>query len=245
MFAESLLEVTWAQRSRRSWTTLTSFGLQAAVISLLLLLPLLKTVGLPGAPASVSTPVIVGSYSGEPAQTPRTGSASQAPSNPAVAHFVAPGRVPHGIPRGADEPSDQPPTGIGNGPEGTGLPWGDPNGLHLPIPSGTRPVLLPAPPTIAHTFLTSNLLEGSLIRRVLPIYPSAAKLAHIQGTVLLAATISKAGTIDDLHVLSGHPLLAGAAIEAVRQWRYRPYILNREPVEVETQITVKFVLSQD
>jgi protein TonB len=88
------------------------------------------------------------------------------------------------------------------------------------------------------------LLEGSLIRRVLPVYPYPAKMAHVQGPVVLAATISKAGAIEDLHVLSGHPLLVGAAMEAVRQWRYCPYILNHEPIEVETQITVNFTLGE-
>ena len=87
------------------------------------------------------------------------------------------------------------------------------------------------------------MLEGSLVRRVQPVYPYPAKMAHIQGMVVLSATISKAGTIEDLHVLSGHPLLVGAAVEAVRQWRYRPYILNHEPIEVETQITVNFTLA--
>ena len=86
------------------------------------------------------------------------------------------------------------------------------------------------------------MLEGSLVRRVQPTYPSMAKIARVQGEVVLAATISKSGTIEDLHLLKGHPLLVGAAVEAVRQWRYRPYILNGEPVEVETQITVNFTL---
>ena len=87
------------------------------------------------------------------------------------------------------------------------------------------------------------MLEGMLIRKVQPIYPPLAKAARIQGPVVLAAVISKAGTIDNLHALSGHPMLIPAAIDAVSQWRYRPYILNGEPVEVETQITVNFNLS--
>ena len=86
------------------------------------------------------------------------------------------------------------------------------------------------------------MLEGSLIRRVQPAYPPLARAARIQGPVVLAAIISKAGVIENLRVLSGHPMLAPAAIDAVSQWRYRPYILNSEPVEVETQITVNFVL---
>jgi periplasmic protein TonB len=68
--------------------------------------------------------------------------------------------------------------------------------------------------------------------------------ARIQGSVVLAAVISKAGTIENLKLVSGHPLLVPAAIDAVRQWQYRPYVLNGEIIEVETQITVNFMLGQ-
>jgi protein TonB len=85
--------------------------------------------------------------------------------------------------------------------------------------------------------------EGDLIRKVQPSYPPLARSARIQGTVVLQAVISKQGTIENLRLLSGHPMLAPAAIDAVRQWRYRPYILNSEPVEVETQITLNFSLA--
>ena len=85
--------------------------------------------------------------------------------------------------------------------------------------------------------------EGDLIRKVQPTYPALARAARIQGTVVLQATISKQGTIENLRALAGHPMLVRAAIEAVCQWRYRPYILNNEPVEVETQITVNFSLA--
>jgi protein TonB len=87
------------------------------------------------------------------------------------------------------------------------------------------------------------MLEGSLIRRVQPVYPPLARSARVQGSVVLSALISKAGTMENLRVLWGHPLLVAAAIEAVSQWRYRPYILNAEPIAVETQITVTFSLS--
>jgi protein TonB len=85
--------------------------------------------------------------------------------------------------------------------------------------------------------------EGNLIRRVQPTYPALARSARIQGTVMLQAVISKQGRIENLIVLAGHPMLVPAAIDAVRQWHYRPYILNNEPVEVETQITVNFSLA--
>jgi protein TonB len=87
------------------------------------------------------------------------------------------------------------------------------------------------------------MMEGNLIYRVQPSYPPLARSARIQGTVLLRAIISRTGTIENLQTISGHPMLVGAAIDAVRQWRYRPYILNGDPVEVETQVTVKFLLS--
>jgi protein TonB len=88
------------------------------------------------------------------------------------------------------------------------------------------------------------MLKGNLIRRVDPVYPPLARSARIQGPVVLAAVISKAGAIENLHAVSGHPMLVPAAIDAVRQWMYRPYILNSEPIEVETQITVNFSLAE-
>ena len=103
------------------------------------------------------------------------------------------------------------------------------------------PILPPAP--AVHTIRVSHISEGNLIRKVQPVYPPLARAARIQGEVVLQAMISKEGTIENLQVVNGHPMLAGAAIDAVRQWRYRPYILNNDPVEVETQITVKFSLS--
>jgi protein TonB len=86
-------------------------------------------------------------------------------------------------------------------------------------------------------------MEGNLIRRVQPEYPALAKQARIQGTVVLRAVIDREGIIQDLQVISGHPLLVQAALNAVRQWRYRPYYLNDQPVEVETQVTVNFSLT--
>ena len=87
------------------------------------------------------------------------------------------------------------------------------------------------------------MMEGNLILRVQPVYPVLARQARIQGTVVLRAVISREGAIEKLQVASGHPMLVQAAMDAVRQWRYRPYFLNNEPVEVDTQVTVKFVLS--
>lgn len=90
--------------------------------------------------------------------------------------------------------------------------------------------------------LSSGVSQGMLIRKVNPQYPSIARQARIQGTVVLQAVIGKDGTVENLHVESGHPMLAEAAIDAVRQWRYKPYYLNNQPVEVDTEIRVNFTL---
>jgi protein TonB len=108
---------------------------------------------------------------------------------------------------------------------------------------GVNAVALPPPPPVARQPRLSRMMEGNLIYRVQPVYPLLARQARIQGTVLLRAVIGREGTIENLQVVSGHPMLIQSAIGAVRQWRYRPYFLNDQSVEVETQITVNFVLS--
>ena len=88
--------------------------------------------------------------------------------------------------------------------------------------------------------IISILSEGQLVNRVEPVYPHIAAISGIQGQVKLHAIIGRDGRIQSLSAISGHPLLLRAALEAVEQWRYRPYVLNGETVEVETFITVNF-----
>jgi protein TonB len=97
-----------------------------------------------------------------------------------------------------------------------------------------------APPTKVN--ISAGVSSGLLLQKTVPLYPPIAKAARVQGTVVLAATISKAGTIENLRVVSGNPMLQQNAMDAVRQWRYKPYLLNGEPVEVETQVNVVFTL---
>jgi protein TonB len=92
--------------------------------------------------------------------------------------------------------------------------------------------------------VSMGVSEGLLLERMHPSYPEIARRLHLAGTVALAATISKTGRIEDLRVLSGHPMLREAAIEAVKNWRYRPYLLNGQPVEVETTIEIHFTLAE-
>jgi protein TonB len=156
--------------------------------------------------------------------------------------MMMPTRIPNSIPRDGGAASDTPIGGDGDrlGAIGPALRAAD--GLPIPL-GGTRPMMpVPTAPTIRQ-FRTSSMLQGSLIRRVEPVYPPLARSARIQGPVVLAAIISKAGSIERLQVLSGHPMLVKAAVDAVSQWRYRPYVLNGEVIEVETQITVNFKLN--
>jgi protein TonB len=135
---------------------------------------------------------------------------------------------------------------VGSGPFVPGAPGnGDTQGVPNLFADGARAAVPVAPPpTVAHTVRLSHMSEGDLIRKIQPNYPALARSARIQGMVVLQAVIGKQGNIENLRVMSGHPMLVQAALDAVRQWRYRPYVLNNEPVEVETQIMVNFSLAQ-
>ena len=86
------------------------------------------------------------------------------------------------------------------------------------------------------------MMQGNLIHKVEPQYPVRATQLHIQGAVIIKAIIGRDGVIERAEVERGLPLLVQASLAAVRQWRYRPYYLNNEPIEVETEITINFVL---
>jgi protein TonB len=109
------------------------------------------------------------------------------------------------------------------------------------IGTGPPTVIKQAPKTLS---ISSGVMAGSLLDKTLPQYPAIARAARIQGVVVLQATISTTGLIKNLRVLSGPPMLQQAAMDAVRSWRYKPYLLNGNPVEVETTINVVFNLGE-
>lgn len=92
--------------------------------------------------------------------------------------------------------------------------------------------------------VSSMVVEGLLIHKTVPQYPPIPRAMGIQGTVVLQATISKSGTIENLRAVSGPVMLQQAALDAVKTWRYRPYLLNKEPVEVETTVNVMFTIAR-
>ncbi len=128
-----------------------------------------------------------------------------------------------------------------------GVPGGVPGGIdgrrHRQCFEAVRLVAAPKIATPTRVRVSSGVVSGLLVRKVPPTYPPLARQARIQGVVVLQAQISKDGTIQNLQLISGHPMLAPAAIEAVKQWKYRPYLLNGEPVEVDTQVQVNFTLA--
>jgi protein TonB len=121
---------------------------------------------------------------------------------------------------------------------------GPPDGVLHAFSTGTVPPVFEHPPASARIIRISSMKPGMLVRTIEPRYPPAAVAARIEGPVKIKAIISREGIIKQAEVLSGSPLLSGAALEAIRQWRYRPYILNGEPLEVETEITVNFTLGR-
>jgi len=123
-----------------------------------------------------------------------------------------------------------------------GVPGGQMGGVIGGIISST-PVAVPKAATPQRVRVSQGVSQGLLIRKVQPAYPPLARQARIQGQVVLQAEISKNGSIENLRLISGHPMLAPAAIEAVKQWRYKPYLLNGEPVAVETTVQVNFTLA--
>jgi len=239
VFTESLLESS--AHSRRGWTTILSFAVQTVAIAALVLLPLFYTQALP---AIVTLGPLIGPPPGESARVASNEQRStRASTSEVIGNTV---REPIYIRKGVAEIHDQasPEPIVDNGfavPGGTGSREAGMQILSLLAPPPRPSAPPPAPPTRPIP-ISGGVSQGLLIQQVRPVYPALAIAARVQGPVILNALISRGGTIENLRLVSGHPMLAQAAIEAVRQWRYRPYLLNGEPVEVETQITVNFTL---
>jgi uncharacterized protein (TIGR02246 family) len=132
------------------------------------------------------------------------------------------------------------PGGVVGGIPG-GLPLDTPGGMigSAPPPPPPPPARAEAPPRVR---VGQGVMEANLIYRVDPVYPALARQARIAGTVVLSVVVGKDGSVENLKVISGHPLLVQAAVDAVKQWRYKPYLLNGEPVEIQTTVTVPFSL---
>lgn len=250
MFADSLLEVDSAEKGRRKWSAVTSIVLQCLVIGVMLAVPLMFTDALPK--QQLLTFLVAPPPPPAPPPPAATAPAVQVVRQVQTDLMDGQLRMPTRIPKKIEmikEDAAPPPLMSGEGVVGGvvgGIPGGQVGGViggivnstsHLPsLPK----LVVPVPKRIR---VSQGVIAGMLIHKVEPIYPPLAKSARVQGNVILSAVISKEGTIQNLHVVSGHPMLIPAALEAVQQWRYRPFLVTGEPVEVEAQVTVTFQFS--
>jgi protein TonB len=244
LFADVLLEPDNEERGRRKWSALSSIALQCLLIGVALAVPLMFTEALP------KQQLLTFLVAPPPPPPPP---AAAIPAAQIVHHdsdlmdgrLRTPSRIPQKVEMIREEEAP-PPLMSGEGVVG-GVPGGIPGGQMGGVIGGiigatSHLALLPrfAPVVPKRIRVSQGVIAGMLIQRVEPKYPSLARQARIQGEVVLSAIISKEGAINNLQVVSGHPLLVPPALAAVRQWRYRPFLVSGEPVEVEATITVTF-----
>jgi periplasmic protein TonB len=245
MFEDSLIESGGRLSTKRGMTTTISFLLQVALVGILVLIPLLFTEALPK--TQLMTFLVAPPPPPPPPPPPAAAPVhvvKQVQTDIVNGQLRTPTKIPEKVQMIKEDEAPPPvmsAAGVVGGVPG-GVPGGSMGGVIGGIISST-PVAVPKVATPQRVRVSQGVTQGLLIRKVQPAYPPLARQARIQGSVLLQAEISKEGSIQNLRLISGHPMLAPAAIEAVKQWRYKPYILNGEPVEVETQITVNFTLS--
>ena len=244
MFEDSLIESGGKLKTKRGWTSIISFALQFMIIGVMVLIPLIFTEALP---KTVTLGFLVAP---PPPPPPPPPAAAPVKVVKVIQTDIVNGqlRTPTKIPKKVEmikEEEAPPPVmasaGVVGGVPG-GVPGGSMGGVIGSVLSST-PVAVPKIATPQRVRVSAGVTAGLLVKRVQPAYPPLARQARIQGTVVLQAQISKTGDIENLQLISGHPMLAPAAIEAVKQWKYRPYLLNGEPVEVETQVQVNFTLA--
>jgi protein TonB len=244
MFEDSLIESGGRLKTKRGSTTTFAFVFQVGLVGILVLIPLLFTEALPK--TQLMTFLVAPPPPPPPPPPPAAAPikvVKQVQTDIVNGQLRTPTKIPEKVQMIKED--EAPPMMAAGGVVG-GVPGGVPGGQMGGVIGGiisSTPVAVPKVATPQRVRVSMGVQQGLLVRKVQPAYPPLARQARIQGQVLLAAEISKDGTIENLHLISGHPMLAPAAIEAVKQWRYKPYILNGEPVEVETQITVNFSLS--
>jgi periplasmic protein TonB len=239
MFQESLVESTPLLRTRNRWPVFISVAAQATILTLAVAIPLLHPEVLPThalhhldflpPPPKPPTP---------PPQPVRVQSApaTSAPAAPAMQQA----RIDPGITRQLT--SDLKPV------DGASLPVAfAPAGATISsfnnITTAPAPHVVPTPAAnTAPVSVSQGVLAGYLLNPIRPEYPPIARAVHVEGTVIIHAIISKSGHVENPQVISGPPMLQAAALEAVRNARYRPYLLNQQPTEVETTFSINFHL---
>jgi protein TonB len=244
MFEDSLLESGGRLKTKRGRTTTFAIFLEIIAIGIMVLLPLIFTEALP---KQMTMSFLVAPPPPPPPPPPAAAPVKvvkQIQTDIVNGALRTPTKIPQKIQMIKEEEAPPPvmaSSGVVGGVPG-GVPGGSMNGVIGGIISST-PMAVPKVATPQRVRVSQGVSAGLLVRKVNPAYPPLARQARIQGQVVLRAVISKDGSIEGLTLVSGHPMLAPAAIDAVKQWKYKPYLLNGEPVEVDTEVLVNFTLA--
>jgi len=245
MFDDLVVSSANPQKTHKPWTVALSFLIQFGIVFVMILIPLIYTEALP---KQMLTTFLVAPPPPPPPPPPAAAIQRVVKPIARIIHngqMTAPTVIPKKVSMIKEEelPPDVGAVGVAGGVPG-GVPGGQAGGVLGGIIGGTGAGLPPPPKAAAPKSIRvgGNVAQANLIRQVTPVYPPIAKTAHISGTVLLHAIIGKDGTVQDLQYISGPPLLMKNAMDAVRQWRYKPTLLNGEPVDVDTTISVVFTL---
>jgi len=242
LFSDCLLEASSSQRARRRWLVFLSVIFQSIVVGILILMPLMFTDVLP-TKQLVSWLVAAPPPPAPPPPAVVKIRTTSITSNISNGQLIAPATIPTRIKLVRED--EAPPANVAGVPGGVvgGIPGGQIGGVLGGILNSNHPPVR-MPELSKRVRVSRGVSEGLILKKVVPEYPSLARTARLGGAVVLSAIISKDGTIENLTVVSGHPMLVPAAINAVKQWRYRPFLLNGMPVEIETTINVIFQLTQ-
>ncbi|HWW96809.1 MAG TPA: energy transducer TonB [Edaphobacter sp.] len=238
MFEDSLVESRVNQvSSSKRWTMLASIGLQVAVAGVVMVLPLLHPEAMP---FRLEAPKVVMPLMPKPPVPVVVERESAASSSSVAIPSVTREAVRSLLPSLHPVVGDPPPLGV----LGSEMRMTDALPSGIGVDGGTGPVVSVAPARgpVAPLQVSKGVLQGMLLAPIRPVYPVIAKAAGVQGTVIVEAVISRTGTIESLHVVSGPQMLQNAALEAIREARYQPFRLNGEPTDVQTTITVNFRL---
>jgi protein TonB len=250
MFSDSILEFGGA-RKRKTFATTASFIFNCVAIGVMLIMPLVFTEDLPKAQLLT---FLVAPPPPPPPPPPAAAQVERVVRQIQTdmlntGQLRTPTKIPQKIQMIKEEEAPPPmavTSGVVGGVPG-GIPGGQLGGVIGSVISASNalssvPKFVPVTPQRVR--ISQGVTRGLLIHKEEPAYPTLARAARIQGDVILNAIIDTNGTIQNLQLVSGHPMLVPSALAAVRQWRYKPYLLNGQPVEVETTITVIFTLAQ-
>ena len=235
MFEQSIVESGRRVRTKKPMTLMLSLGLQVFVLFILVVIPLIWYQVLPA--ASLASVALVPPPPPPPPPPPAPKVVvqkfvSEIQNNALVPPKVIPKKIAHIVEKAPPAPV----TGIGVvGGVAGGIPGGVLGGAGFGPPPPPPPAA--PPPSVIRV---GGQVEAGNCRKVTPIYPPIARMAHISGTVMVHALVSKAGVMENVQAVSGNPMLVQAALQAARQWRCRPYILDGNPVAVDTTISFVF-----